>query len=154
MGKVAVGIGKKGMRSCGECTKCCEGWLVAVINGEEMHPGKPCQLLDADKGCSDYKNRPKDPCKNFDCMWKENKDLPEEFSPHKTGVIVTGQVVDGIHYLAAVHAGKDIEADFLSWFVAYCVSRKLNFEWKIKDRSTYIGSEDFTLAMNKRYGIN
>ena len=153
MGKVSIGIGKKGMRSCGTCTKCCEGWLMATIAGEEMYPGKPCQLLDPGKGCSDYKNRPEDPCKTFNCMWRVDHNLPKEFSPQDTGVIVTTQNVNGIDYLAAVYAGKEIEADFLSWFVAYCVSRRINFEWTIRGQALYIGSDEFKFAMDQRYGI-
>lgn len=153
MGKVGLSIGRKNERSCGTCTKCCEGWLVADIKGITMEPGKPCHLVEIGKGCSDYKNRPETPCKTFSCMWKAEKALPEQFSPEKTGVIITVQSVAGIDYLAAAYAGQEIQTDFLSWFVAYCVSGKLNFEWVVNGQAIYIGSDEFTAAMNNKYGI-
>ena len=60
------------LRQCGTCTKCCEGHLVGTINGKEMYPGKPCYLLQIGKGCSDYENRPEEPCKAFNCQWITN----------------------------------------------------------------------------------
>lgn len=153
MGKIAIGISKKGARSCGSCTKCCEGWLTATIHGEEMSPGKPCHLVEEGVGCKDYKNRPKDPCKDFSCMWKASLNMPEQFAPEKTGVIVSIQTIDNHEYLSATYAGKEIETDFLSWFVGHCVSRKINFEWFVRDEAIYIGTSEFKAAMDKRYGI-
>lgn len=153
MAKIGIGIGKKEERSCGTCTKCCEGWLSATINGQEMFPGKPCYLVEIGKGCSDYKNRPYDPCKTFKCMWKAETIVPEQFSPEATGIILTKQNINGIEYLTAVNAGKEMEPDFISWFVTFCVSRKINFEWKVDGVPFFIGSEEFAYHMQQRTNI-
>jgi len=143
MGKVEVGIGKKNERSCGSCTKCCEGWLTANINGEEIYPGKPCSIVNADKGCSDYENRPESPCKTFMCMWRANDWIPEEFSPAKTGNILTSQRIGNIDYLSLVYAGKEVDTEYLSWFFSFCVARQLNAEWVVNGKVYLIGSHEF-----------
>jgi hypothetical protein len=153
MGKISLNISQKGARSCGSCTKCCEGWLTATIHGQEMSPGKPCHLVDEGIGCKDYKNRPTEPCKTFSCMWKASLNIPEKFSPEKTGVIVSIQHVNGIEFLTTNYAGKEIQADFLSWFIMHCISRKINFQWSIDGEFIYIGSDEFRLAMDKAHGI-
>lgn len=148
--KISVGLTQKGARSCGSCTKCCEGWLTANIHGEEMYPGKPCQLVEIDKGCSDYENRPESPCKTFVCMWRADERLPEEFSPKNTGSIVTVQAIGNIEYLALGFAGEEVKADFLSWFVTFCVGQQLNAEWKVNGKSNMLGSPEFVSAMTIR----
>lgn len=150
MGKVEVGIGKKGARSCGSCTKCCEGWLTANIHGEEMYPGKACQFCEVDKGCSDYENRPENPCKTFVCMWRAEEFVPEEFSPKETGNIITAQRIGNIEYLSLVYAGKEVQTDFLSWFVSFCVGRQLNAEWVVNGKAYLIGSHEFVTDMRIR----
>lgn len=152
MVKIALPISKKDKgRSCGDCTKCCEGWLVATIHGEEMSPGKPCQFVDPGVGCKIYKNRPKDPCKMFSCMWKAVEDVPEEFQPSKSGIILHYQEVDGIKFLNASEAGNEISSLMLSWFVSYCVANQVNAHWTADGKDFWMGRPDFNEAMNRRY---
>lgn len=148
--KVPVGITVKGARSCGSCTKCCEGWLTADINGQEMYPGKPCYLVEIGKGCSDYENRPESPCKTFMCMWRADENLPEEFSPNNTGNIVTMQNIGGIEYLALNYAGQELKPDFLSWFVTFAVGNQMNAEWVVNGQGHMVGSREFISAMTIR----
>ena len=52
------------LRSCGDCTACCEGWLSA--KDLKMWAGKACEHKTA-AGCGIYADRPENPCKAFQC---------------------------------------------------------------------------------------
>lgn len=149
MAKVSLNLGKS-KRSCGDCTKCCEGWLTADVNGETMYPGKPCKFVEMGVGCTIYKNRPKDPCKEFECSWKASEFVPEEFSPKATGQIISTQSIEGIPFLSAAYAGKELGPDFLSWFVTFVVGRQLNAEWSVNNVSHAMGSPEFIAARSRR----
>lgn len=150
MSKIGISIGRN-KRTCADCTKCCEGWLPADINGEMVYPGKPCSFVEPGIGCTDYKSRPKDPCKNFECSWKSSDFVPEEFSPKVTGQVISTQYVNGIPYLALTYAGKDLSTELLSWFVSFVVGRQLNAEWYVEDKQFTLGSPDFISALERRY---
>ena len=32
-------------RTCGDCTKCCEGYMSGVVFGKPFYAGNPCHLL-------------------------------------------------------------------------------------------------------------
>jgi len=81
------------------------------------------------------------------------KILPKEFSLKKTGISIVEKQIDSIPYLSAINVEQEIKADFLSWYVMFAVSNKVNFEWTINGISIYIGSDEFRVAMNKAYGI-
>jgi hypothetical protein len=149
MAKVSLSLGKS-ERTCADCTKCCEGWLPANILGEEMFPGKPCQFVAPDVGCTIYKDRPKEPCKTFECSWRATDYVPLEFSPKNTGQIVAVQKLEEIDYLAMAFAGKEVEPDFLSWFVTFAVGRQLNIEWSINGQLYALGSPAFMEARVRR----
>lgn len=103
-------------RSCGGCTKCCEGHLTANIYGYEMYPGKPCNFI-TKNGCSIYAMRPHNPCKDFKCVWKKNSKIPLEFKPNLVDMIMIETAIDGIPYVYIVSAGKEISLDILDWAV-------------------------------------
>jgi hypothetical protein len=149
MAKVSLSLGKSD-RTCADCTKCCEGWLSANILGEDMFPGKPCQFVTPDVGCTIYKDRPKDPCKTFECAWRATDYIPLEFSPVNTGQIVVPYQLDGIDFLSMVFAGKEVDPKFLSWFVTFAVGRQLNVEWSIDGQLYALGSQDFMEARARR----
>jgi hypothetical protein len=115
-----------------------------------MYPGKPCKSVEAGVGCTIYKDRPKDPCKSFECSWKSSDFVPEEFSPNATGQIISTQFIEGIPYLALAYAGKDLSVELLSWFVAFAVGRQLNAEWSVNGLPYAVGSADFISARNRR----
>ncbi len=138
-------------RSCDGCTKCCEGWLTANIKGEDMYPGKPCQFVDIGVGCTIYKDRPKEPCKNFVCMWKAVDEVPLEFKPSECNVILVRHEIEGIPYLNAVEAGELMNPLVLSWFVSYCVARKINAHWTVDGKAFWMGIDPFNNAMMRQY---
>ncbi len=115
-----------------------------------MYPGKPCQFVEVGVGCSIYKDRPKEPCKLFECSWKASDFVPEQFSPKNTGQLLCAQRIDNIDYLCSVYAGKEIQPDYLSWLVGFAVARQLNVEWFVDGMSYALGSPDFLRARERR----
>lgn len=117
-----------------------------------MYPGTPCASVDLGVGCTIYKDRPKDPCKTFECSWKSSDFVPEEFSPKATGHIISTQVVEDIPYLALTYAGSDLGSRLLSWFVTFAVGRQLNAEWVVDGEVYALGSMEFMTARSRRDG--
>jgi hypothetical protein len=76
--------------------------------------------------------------------------VPIEFSPKNTGQIVTVQSIEGIEYLVLAFAGKEVQPDFLSWFVTFAVGRQLNVEWSINGQLYALGSGAFMEARARR----
>jgi hypothetical protein len=101
-------------------------------------------------GCTDYENRPEEPCRTFLCQWRANSWVPEEFSPAKTGNLLTAQRIGNIDYLSLSYAGKEIGLEYLSWFVSHCVGNKWNADWVVNGRRYMIGSPDFINSMTIR----
>jgi len=138
-------------RSCGTCTKCCEGHLAAEIRGHSMYPGKPCFFVEIGKGCNDYENRPKDPCKTFECEWLKNPVMPDLMKPEISGVIVTWQKINDIKFLKMSKAPGEANADNLTWFIMYALKNKLNCAWDTNLKMYWIGTAEFTKAMNEEF---
>ena len=137
-------------RQCGDCTACCEGWLVADINGVQMSPGTPCYLLQIGKGCSDYENRPQSPCRGFECEWLRQPDVyPEEMRPDRVGAIFSLQEVDGVPYLRITEAGKILDAETLSHGVKITLLNRYNLYWEVDGKMHWFGNKDFVTIMNK-----
>lgn len=149
MAKIALQLGKKG-RSCKDCTKCCDGWLTANIDGQELGPGSPCKFVDCGIGCTIYDNRPEELCATFECSWRASDFVPEKFSPINTGQIVTTQEVNGIPYLLLSYAGKDVSPEMLSWYVTHAVGNQLNAVWSVDDQPYLLGSAEFIEAKRRQ----
>jgi hypothetical protein len=80
-------VNGKQEKECGTCFACCI-WL--GVQTLQKWPGQTCKHLDgADptKRCSIYSNRPPE-CARYRCMWL-NSDLPQEFKPENSGIIIT-----------------------------------------------------------------
>lgn len=154
MAAINLNLSKKGTpaRSCEGCTACCEGWLVANIHGEEMYPGKPCQFVEKGVGCSIYKDRPKDPCKDFRCMWRDTDSqiMPDEFKPSEVGSMVVRQNIDGVDFLTLVECGVKPLPEVLSWFITFGVANGLNLEWKVDGKAYWMGNPHFNEIMFQR----
>ena len=141
-------------RSCGECTKCCEGYLYADINFDdgkviEMGP-KPCPILQIGKGCGDYENRPQNPCRGFECEWLRQPDAyPEEMRPDKILAIFSLQEIEGVPYLRITEAGKRLDAEVLSHAIKLTLMNKFNIYWEVEGKIHWFGNKDFVTIMNK-----
>lgn len=150
MSKIPLTISIKNARSCDGCTKCCDGWLVGKIAGEMMYPGKPCQFCQPGVGCSNYDNRPQDPCRTFMCLWREDETVPIEFKPSEVNSIISRQEVDGIPFLGLQEAGETMRPEVLDWFIKFVTSRQINAEWEIDGKRSGGGSPEFVQAMQNR----
>jgi hypothetical protein len=140
------------MRQCGECTKCCEGWLKGDVKEHSMYPGKPCFFLQIGigepTGCSDYENRPDNPCKSYNCLWILDQDIPDEFKPEKTGVILDIVDINGFNVLRIVPAPDDPSLEMLLWILQYSyLHGGLNMVWSFKDNDNIFGSTEFVEMM-------
>jgi hypothetical protein len=128
-------------RECGECTRCCEGWLTGEIYGHKFYPSQPCFFLG--KNCTIYEDRPDTPCKAFKCEWLQNNNFPEWLKPNISNVIVLQKVKDNILYYEAVETGKKIDSVVLNWIIQQILQRGLNLYYKIESAAYKIGSEEF-----------
>lgn len=137
-------------RSCGDCTKCCEGYLSGSANGKTFYNGKPCHFLSIGKGCTIYAKRPKDPCQAYKCAWLIDDTLPEWFKPNEINAIVDYREIEGIKYLNVVEAGETLRSNVLSWLIVYALSNNINIYWNVAGGSNWIGSTDFLKAMERR----
>lgn len=143
-------------RQCGECTKCCEGYLhgesdLIMQDGKTFKlGGSPCPILQIGKGCREYENRPQNPCRGFECEWLRQPDVyPEEMRPDKVGAIFSLQDVDGVQYLRITEAGKRLDAEVLSHGVKITLINRYNLYWEIDGRMHWFGNKDFVTIMNK-----
>ena len=136
-------------KECGTCTKCCEGWLTASINGHDMFPGKPCFFLEIGNRCTIYEDRPKEPCKDFLCGWLQIEDMPEEFKPENCGVIMHKKENNGNPFLSITEAPLSPSAKYLSWALVYARNTNQNIMWSIDGVFWWIGNDNFCKQMNE-----
>jgi hypothetical protein len=134
-------------RSCGTCTKCCEGWLTTNVLGNSLYPGKPCHFISVGKGCTVYSQRPKDPCAVFKCGWLDNPELPEWFKPEQINAIIKFDKINGIPRMVAIEAGETLQSRVLTWLIQYAITNHLNFAWQINGSFNWIGSPEFHQEM-------
>jgi len=138
-------------RSCGTCTRCCEGYLRGVAYGIPFYPGKPCHFLDINSGCSIYENRPDDPCRVFECGWLSNPNYPEWAKPNLSNVIFAQSKIDSHEYVYAIESGGKMDIRTLSWAVAYMAWNKINFAWQYDGGWNAIGSDEFVKAYYAKF---
>jgi len=130
-------------RSCGDCTKCCEGWLTGTAHGHDFYPSKPCHFVVINKGCSIYKDRPKEPCQTFKCVWLSSKEIPEWMKPNKINAIITIQKINNHEYLSIKEAGEKLKTEVLNWLFLYAINNNVNLNYEINGGSNYFGSFEF-----------
>jgi hypothetical protein len=128
-------------RTCQPCTGCCDGWVQMEIGGVPVYPGHPCPHSTG-CGCDDYKNRPVDPCDNFNCGWVvENSPLPEWMKPNNGKVIVIFNKLkwNGLPVDLAVPVGKRIPPRSLNWLKQFAEQhgRPLIFTEQIVEKGKF-----------------
>jgi hypothetical protein len=152
MAKTFIKLGKNA-RTCEGCTKCCDGWLAAKIEDQQLQPGSPCKYVDCGVGCTIYNDRPEEVCSTFQCGWKDGEVVPEQFSPKEIGQIITVQQLEEMEYILVAYAGKEIASDFLSWLVTFAVARQLNVEWSVNGQPHMLGSQTFIEARHRQLAL-
>lgn len=150
-------------RSCGTCTKCCDGQLGADIELTDGRKGwmgykenvgiVPCPFVITGKGCSEYEKRPVNPCHVFKCDWLTNPDMPESFRPERSQALFSTRRIEGILYTMLVELGHKLDSEVLSWAITYHLEKGTNFSWKVLDNVFWIGSEEFNKIMDKEYPL-
>lgn len=135
-------------RSCGTCTKCCEGWLSGEAHGYKFSPGNPCFFLQQNVGCQIYDIRPKDPCESFNCLWIIDENIPEWMYPKTNEAIPIKSAIDGVEYIKIVWSGSKINDTTIQWWIEWAQKNNKNLAWDDKPDS-FIGSEEFIYKMKK-----
>jgi hypothetical protein len=156
-------VAKTVARSCQPCTACCDGWLQIRIDGQLVHPGKPCPHSTG-SGCRIYADRPVDPCVNFICGWKmEGSPLPEWMQPHNAKVIFLPNQITWRNFPVdvAVPVGKRIPPRALNWLQQFAQNnnRLLLYSEQIEERGVFTnrqrvvayGPPDFQQEMAGRF---
>lgn len=132
-------------RECGDCTKCCDGWLIDEIYGYKMSKGEPCHFLG--ERCTIYEDRPEDPCRLFFCGWMG---APEEFplwmKPNKIDLIIVPKNVNGVIFVSVVDAGDNPNIIAKNWLIHWALNKKINLYYTLDGIPYKIGSPEFLSA--------
>ena len=110
------------MRDCGDCTACCEGWLLS--EKMRLYPGSGCDHC-SDSGCGIYDERPETPCRSFECAWlMDQAGLPSEARPDLSGVILAelGEWGQWPVFSATPTSAAMKESTF-TWLKSFCLDQ-------------------------------
>lgn len=141
-------------RNCDGCTACCEGYLSANIHGHPMYRGKPCHFVNMDKGCTIYKDRPKEVCVPFKCAWlnDENNFFPEWVKPNVSGIIIkemswgpNGRFT----YLNIVEYRKKITPEVLNWLINFADQNQIPIRYEVDHVQHTRGPAEFHEFINQ-----
>ncbi len=91
------------MRSCGECTKCCE-ILLGNTYGYLFGNGTSCKFL-GECGCKVYRARPEF-CRKYYCAWAQEL-LSYDMRPDKCNVIVSVENGENVQYLRVMSTNDE-----------------------------------------------
>jgi uncharacterized protein len=73
---------------CGDCTLCCTLLHVTELNKpSHVRCVHLIQGVATRPGCSIYHKRPQS-CKDFECMWLQEDDMPQELRPDRSHVVL------------------------------------------------------------------
>ena len=136
-------------RSCGTCTKCCEGYLSGEVLGKTFYTGKPCHFVAIGKGCSIYAKRPLEPCVSYKCSWLTNADIPEWMKPSDIDAIIDEREINGIPYITLRETGSILDSRVLSWFIQYVISKGICATWEVDKGLNWVGSPEFVNLMQE-----
>lgn len=135
-------------KTCGECTKCCEGWLSGAVHGYKMYRGNGCHFLE--KSCKIYNERPENPCKSYDCVWL-SENLPGWMKPNLSNVIITKRLMQvptsvgmkKLEYYDVIEAGNIISPQVLNWLVHWAIDNDINLAYELDGKVHTIGDQQF-----------
>ena len=140
-------------RSCGDCTLCCEGWLVNHAHGYDMWPGRKCQFVSVGKGCTIYDQRP-DTCQKYQCQWLTDKRVPEWMKPNKIGAIMKEKELEGVKYLEITEAGQKLDSEVLSWAFNVLMNKTYdNLKCQVNNGWNYFGNAEFYKVVEKYFSV-
>lgn len=128
-------------RECGDCTKCCEGWLIGTVNNHNFYRGRRCFYLE--KGCSIYSDRPDHPCKNFLCFWMREETLPMWMKPNLINTIIQKHEIEEFEYYEVTEAGSKLDSSVLNWILIWAIQNNKNLLYQIDGGVNRFGSQKF-----------
>jgi len=119
-----------------------------------MFAGQPCHFLEKGcRGCTIYKDRPKDPCKEYTCAWLDDPSLPAWLKPDISNVIITKKTFmedkSGSYY-QIIETGKKIDASVLNWIINWALKNQLNIHYQVDGKFHFMGTDTFHKLMNKK----
>jgi hypothetical protein len=131
------------LRSCGECAKCCEGWLSGAVYGHSFSPGRPCFFLE--KTCSIYADRPLDPCRNYKCAWLSADTFPMWLKPSLANLVISNRNDEerGVRYYIVDQAGDTFDQRALNWVTQWATDTNVNVEYRINGDVRRVGAPEF-----------
>jgi hypothetical protein len=139
-----------GLRRCGECTACCDGWVAGTIEGHEMKPGTPCYFR-GEHTCSIYERRPQRPCREFVCGWLQpGSPFPEDFRPDRLGVMIIQKRWRGREAYLLRSAGRDPDEGLIRWMQAFSERTGRPFFYELGGERYGFGPPDFQAEMSER----
>ena len=104
-------------RECGDCTACCDGFLLGNSHGNRFGNKKSCIFL-VHKKCSIYADRPQS-CHYYQCAWTQGI-LPEWMKPNKCGVLVSVETQPDKQYLKVIEMCEIIEHSVYAELEQFC----------------------------------
>ena len=135
--------------TCGDCTKCCEGWLEGVVHGYKMYRGCSCHFLE--KSCSAYESRPENPCKSYNCAWLLEDKFPSWMKPSLSGVIITKLMMkiptnngmNQVEYYNVTETNSKIDSSVLNWLIHWALDSDINLVYELEGKIHAIGKQEF-----------
>ena len=102
------------LRSCGSCTKCCEGYLSLAINDMILQDiSKKCIFLEH-KSCKIYETRPQT-CQRFFCLFIKDSTIPEWLRPELSGILLRKLKTEEEPYLNVISFEDKITKEVADW---------------------------------------
>jgi hypothetical protein len=123
-------------KPCGECHRCCEGYVWGEAYGHQFRLGRPCGLLSQGR-CLVYPNHPQDPCKTFECGWKSQAAWPPDLRPDLSNIIFLRRNLEEYQYWYGVRCKTYPSDSTLLWLRDY--HRRSGQDFLVdKDATTYV----------------
>jgi hypothetical protein len=139
-------------RSCGSCVACCDGSLRITVEGESVHPGKPCRHCTG-QGCAIHGRHPRDPCQLFLCGWLEpTSPLPDWMRPDKAGLVLLPAKLAwrGLRVDVAVPTGSGPARKALHWLQEFSRRRQRPLLYQLGTDWYAFGPPEFQLEIKAR----
>lgn len=99
---------KRHFRSCGDCTKCCDGHLIGEAHGKPFGNGQKCFYMQESK-CTTYDTRP-ETCKKYQCAWSQGI-IEEWLKPTESGVMISVENSQQGQFLKVIELGAPMRSD-------------------------------------------
>ena len=74
------------MRICGDCSECCR-LLKVELEDYQKPSGLWCKYC-TQPGCGIWGTVKQGTCREFDCGWLQNENIPENLKPNRSGIVL------------------------------------------------------------------